>query len=163
MAALHIIATGGTLDKRYDPIAGTLSFGASHLPDILARCRLNTAATLTVLPLKDSLDMGEPDRLAVLAACVASGVNGAKHIVITHGTDTMPETARVLGAAGLNQTVVLTGAMIPYDIAGSDALFNLGFACAAAQTLPAGVYVVMGGQVFDWHAVRKDRVVGRFV
>ena len=114
---------------------------------------------LEELPLLDSLDMQDADRARVLAACRAAP---EQSIVVVHGTDTMRETAAVLGAAALEQTVVLTGAMIPYEIANSDALFNLGFATAAAQTLPAGVYVAMNGKVFTWDKVTKNRAAGVF-
>lgn len=103
--------------------------------------------------------MVDADRQRILASCRAAPETA---IVIVHGTDTMRETAEVLGAARLDRTVVLTGAMIPYEIDGSDALFNLGFACAAAQTLAAGVYVAMNGQIFSWDKVRKNRAAGVF-
>jgi L-asparaginase len=159
MSALHIIATGGTFDKHYDPIAGALTFGQTHLHGIVARCRLVQAPTIEALPLLDSLDMTDADRARVLTACQASS---ASRIVVVHGTDTMPETAQVLGAAALGKTVVLTGAMVPYEISGSDALFNLGFATASASHLPAGVYVAMNGRVLAWNNVRKNRAVGQF-
>ena len=158
--SLLVIATGGTFDKRYDPIAGILGFGETHLHALLPLCRLNQPARVLVLSLKDSLDMIEADRQAVLAACQAAPES---QIVVIHGTDTMPETARVLADASLEKTIVLTGAMVPYDLAGSDALFNLGFAAAVAQIQGAGVFVAMGGQVFDGSAVRKDRAVGKFL
>jgi L-asparaginase len=156
---LHIIATGGTLDKHYDEIAGVLRFGASHLPAMIARARLTVPVTLEELPLLDSLDMQDIDRRRVLASCEHSE---QRAIVIVHGTDTLCETGEVLGRANLLKTIVLTGAMIPYAIDGSDAQFNLGFACGVAQTLPPGVYVAMNGQVFDWDKVRKNRSAGLF-
>lgn len=157
--SLRIIATGGTFDKHYDELTGTLGFAESRLPAVLARTRMTIPVELEQLPLLDSLDMQDADRERVLASCRAAQ---EKAIVIVHGTDTMKETAGVLGAAGLAQTIVLTGAMIPYEIANSDALFNLGFATAAAQTLPAGVYVAMNGQVFAWDNVTKNRKAGVF-
>jgi len=157
--SLRIIATGGTFDKHYDELTGTLGFADSHLPAALARARMTVAVALEQLPLLDSLDMKDADRQRVLAACRASA-NDA--IVIVHGTDTMRETAGVLGQAALGKTVVLTGAMIPYEIANSDALFNLGFACGVAQVLPPGVYVAMNGQVFAWDKVIKNRTAGVF-
>jgi L-asparaginase len=156
---LRIIATGGTFDKHYDELSGTLGFAASHLPAALARTRMTIPVELEQLPLLDSLDMREQDRLRVLASCRAAREQA---IVIVHGTDTMRETAQVLGTAGLGQTIVLTGAMIPYEIANSDALFNLGFAAGVAQTLPPGVYVAMNGQVFTWDKVTKNRAAGVF-
>lgn len=156
---LRIIATGGTFDKHYNELTGVLGFAESHLPDVIKRTRMTIPVELQVLPLLDSLDMQDADRQRVLAACQAASENA---IVIVHGTDTMPQTAAVLGAAALGKTVVLTGAMIPYEIANSDALFNLGFACGVAQTLPAGVYVAMNGQVFAWNNVTKNRAAGVF-
>jgi L-asparaginase len=126
---------------------------------VIARSRMTVPAVLEVLPLLDSLDMQDVDRERVLTSCAGSQ---ERAIVIVHGTDTMKETAAVLGAAALGKTVVLTGAMIPYAIANSDAMFNLGFAAAAAQILPAGVYVAMNGQVFAWDNVTKNRSAGVF-
>ncbi|MGH8854948.1 MAG: asparaginase domain-containing protein [Telluria sp.] len=156
---LRIIATGGTFDKHYNELNGVLGFAESHLPVVIARSRMTIPVELEVLPLLDSLDMQDADRQRVLASCQAAG---EKAIVIIHGTDTMRDTAAVLGAAGLGQTIVLTGAMIPYEIANSDALFNLGLACGVAQTLPAGVYVAMNGRVFSWDNVTKNRAAGVF-
>jgi L-asparaginase len=156
---LRLIATGGTFDKHYNELNGVLGFSESHMPEVIKRARLTIPVALEVLPLLDSLDMQDPDRQRILASCQAAN---EKAIVIVHGTDTMPQTAAVLGAADLGKTVVLTGAMIPYEIANSDALFNLGFACAVAQTLPAGVYVAMNGQVFAWNNVTKNRAAGVF-
>ena len=156
---LRIIATGGTFDKHYNELTGQLGFGASHLPAAIARARLTLECALEQLPPLDSLDRQDADRQRVLAACRAAA---EKAIVIIHGTDTLRETAAVLGAAGLAQTIVLTGAMIPYEIDNSDALFNLGFACGVAQTLAAGVYVAMNGQVFAWDKVQKNRAAGVF-
>ncbi|SRR5450830_1810356 len=156
---LRIIASGGTFDKHYDEIAGQLGFASSHLPQVMARARLTVPATLEELPLLDSLDMQDIDRRRVLASCDRAEEAA---IVIIHGTDTMQDTARILGAAQLSKTIVLTGAMIPYAIQGSDAQFNFGFACGVAQVLPHGVYVAMNGRVFDWDKVRKNRVAGVF-
>jgi L-asparaginase len=156
---LRILATGGTFDKHYDELTGILGFSGSHLPQVIARTRMTIPVALETLPLLDSLDMQDADRARVLASCRAAG---EKAIVIIHGTDTMRETAGVLGAANLGKTIVLTGAMIPYEIANSDALFNLGVACGVAQTLPAGVYVAMNGQVFGWDNVTKNRAAGVF-
>ena len=156
---LRLIATGGTFDKHYNELNGVLGFAESHMPEVIKRARLTIPVELQVLPLLDSLDMQDPDRQRVLDACQASS---EKAIVIVHGTDTMPQTAAVLGAAKLGKSVVLTGALIPYEIAISDALFNLGFACGVAQTLAPGVYVAMNGQVFAWNNVTKNRAAGVF-
>lgn len=154
-----VIAAGGTFDKHYDEIAGKLGFGASVLPTVIAQSRIAQPVRLELLPLLDSLDMQDVDRLRILDACRRAP---EQRIVVIHGTDTMPETARVLGSAGLAKTIVLTGAMIPYEVANSDALFNFGMAVGVAQVLPAGVHVAMSGQVFAWDNVRKDRTLGLF-
>ncbi len=156
---LRIIATGGTFDKRYDPIAGVLGFGASTLPAVVERTRITLPTALEQLPLLDSLDMQDADRERIKAACVRAPEN---HIVIVHGTDTMRQTAEILACAGLAKTIVLTGAMIPYEIANSDALFNFGFAFGVVQTLPNGVYIAMNGQAFIWDKARKNRQAGLF-
>jgi L-asparaginase len=156
---LRIIATGGTFDKHYNELNGTLGFADSHLPAAIARARITAPVELELLPLLDSLDMGDADRARVLASCQAAPEQA---IVIVHGTDTMKETAAVLGPAVLDKTIVFTGAMIPYAIDNSDALFNLGFACGVAQALPPGVYVAMNGQIFAWDNVQKNRAAGVF-
>lgn len=156
---LRIIATGGTFDKHYDEIAGKLGFGAGHLPDVIRRSRMTVPVALEQLPFLDSLDMQDADRQRILASCAGAADEG---IIIIHGTDTMRETAEVLGKAGLAKTIILTGAMIPYEIADSDALFNFGFACGVAQTLPHGVYVAMNAQIFAWDNVQKNRSAGIF-
>jgi L-asparaginase len=160
---LRIIATGGTFDKAYDPIAGRLTFSDSHLGDVLARARLNVSCALTTLPLLDSLDMDDADRERILESCASASES---HIVIIHGTDTMPETARLLGRSSetrlAGKTIVLTGAMIPYSVANSDALFNLGYALACAQLGKSGVYVAMNGELFGCNTVYKDKIVGQF-
>ncbi len=156
---LKIIATGGTFDKHYDEIAGQLVFGVSHLSEIIQRTRMRIGVVLEQLLLLDSLDMHDAERQQVLTACRQSQEST---IVIIHGTDTMCDTAEVLGPAQLNKTIVLTGAMIPYEIVHSDALFNFGFACGVAQTLQPGVYVAMNGQIFSWDRVKKNRIAGEF-
>ena len=157
--SLHIIVTGGTFDKRYDEVRGELTFSESHLPAILRQVRVTLPITLEVNQLVDSLVMTDGDRAGILAACRAAS---ATQIVIIHGTDTMAETAALIGGAALDKTVVLTGALIPYTVQGSDSLFNLGFAVAAAQLLPHGVYIAMTGHTFPWNAVRKNRTLAVF-
>jgi L-asparaginase len=158
---LRIIATGGTFDKHYNELNGVLGFADSHLPEVIKRSRITVPVELEVVSLLDSLDMQDADRKNVLAACQAAN---EKAIVIVHGTDTMRETAEVLGAATdtRDKTIVFTGAMIPYEIANSDALFNFGFACGVAQVLPPGVYVAMNGTIFTWDNVTKNRAAGVF-
>jgi L-asparaginase len=156
---LRIIITGGTFDKHYDEIKGVLSFKESHLPEIRKTLRLAYPLELEVNQLVDSLDMGTEERLKVLESCKRAR---EPRIVITHGTDTMAETARVLGEAGLDKTIVLTGAMVPYAFDGSDALFNLGCAVMASQVLSPGVYIAMNGRALPWDRVRKNRELGVF-
>lgn len=158
--SLRIVATGGTFDKRYDPIAGTLGFGRTHLHEIVERARLAGPVAVDAPLQLDSLDMTDTDRARVLDACQAAP-EGA--IIVVHGTDTMVETARVIAGASLpGKCIVLTGAMVPYDLAGSDALFNLGFAAACARLLAPGVWIAMNGRVHAWDRVRKDREKGVF-
>lgn len=154
-----VVVTGGTFDKEYDEIRGTLSFGKTHLPEMLklGRCLLKTR--VLKLMMKDSLEMTSRDRARILSACRRAPES---RIVITHGTDTMAETAAVLGRGLRGKTVVLTGAMRPYRVGSSDGLFNLGSAVSYAQSLPPGVYVAMNGLVFTWDDVRKDRRKGIF-
>jgi L-asparaginase len=160
--ALRIIATGGTFDKAYNPLTGSLGFTdppASSVPALIAQARTTAAITCQTLMQIDSLDMQDSHRQHVLQACREAPETV---IVIVHGTDTMPETAQVLGQAGLQKTVVLTGAMVPASVNHSDALFNLGFAIAAAQTLAPGVYVAMNAVIRPWNDVRKNRALGVF-
>ena len=156
---LRIIATGGTFDKHYDPLTGNLIFRDSVLPEALDRVRLTSPVSFEPLLALDSLEMQDNHRQLIREACERSAED---RIVIVHGTDTMPETARVLGQAALKKTIVLTGAMVPYQISQSDALFNLGFACAAANLAATGVYIAMNGQLFSWDDVMKNRDRGVF-
>ena len=157
---LRVIATGGTFDKCYDPATGRLGFApASHLERLLRQARVDPEPAIETLMLIDSLDMDEDHRARIVAACRRAT---ERSIVIIHGTDTLPETARALATSSLPATIVLTGAMVPATIEGSDALFNLGFALACARCLPAGVHVAAHGRVFAWDAVRKNRAAARF-
>lgn len=156
---LRLLVTGGTFDKRYDELNGTLAFGESHVQDVLARGRCRLDLAIEVLMLKDSLELTDSDRARIVEAAKASP---EERIVVTHGTDTMVESARALAAANLGRTIVLTGAMIPYVFGSSDGLFNLGSALSFAQVLPAGVYVAMNGHCFPWNDVRKNRDLGVF-
>lgn len=158
--AIRIVITGGTFDKQYDEIKGELTFRSTHLPEILKQVRCTVPTRLDLNQLKDSLDMSDESRRQILTAC--SGASESM-IVITHGTDTMCETARMIGEVGLEKTIVLTGAMVPYMVTGSDAIFNLGCAIAAVQVLEHGVYIAMNGRTFGWQNVRKDREHGFFV
>jgi L-asparaginase len=157
--AARIIVTGGTFDKQYDAIKGELTFNETHLPAILQQARVTIPVAIEINQLIDSLHMNDEHRSRVLEACRGSE---ERAIVVVHGTDTMAQTAGVVGRAALDKTIVFTGAMIPYSVQGSDALFNLGFALALAGTLRSGVYVAMNGRVFSWDSVRKDTSTGRF-
>ncbi len=156
---IRVIVTGGTFDKHYDELRGELTFKDSHLPEILRLTRVTVPVEIELNQLIDSLQMQDANRRSVLEACRRAPES---RIVITHGTDTMAETAALLGPAGLDKTIVLTGAMIPYKIQGSDALFNFGTAVAAVQLLSPGVWIVMNGRVFPWNRVRKNREKGVF-
>jgi L-asparaginase len=156
---IRIIITGGTFDKQYDEIRGSLTFKDTHLPEILKFVRCTVPIELELNQLIDSLDMQTANRLQVLESCRRAP---EEHIVITHGTDTMVETAGVLGGAGMAKTIVLTGAMVPFVFSGSDAVFNLGCAVTAVQLLPRGVYIAMNGRVFPWEKVRKNRDLAVF-
>lgn len=156
---IKILITGGTFDKEYDEINGRLYFQDTHLHEMLklGRCGLEIQ-TRTVMMI-DSLDMTDSDRQIILENCKKSTED---KIVITHGTDTMVETATLLGPQIHDKTIVLTGAMIPYAFGSSDGLFNLGSALSFAQALPPGVYIAMNGKYFRWNNVRKNRQLGVF-
>lgn len=158
-ATIRVIITGGTFDKHYDEIRGELTFRTTHLPQILQRVRLTVPVELEIRRLIDSLEMDESLREEVALTCAEAQ---ERHIIVTHGTDTMVETARVVEAHGLDKTIVLTGAMIPYAFTGSDAEFNLGCAFAAVQTLSPGVYISMNGRIFLPDNVVKNRELGLF-
>ncbi|HRY42986.1 MAG TPA: asparaginase domain-containing protein [Thermoanaerobaculia bacterium] len=157
--AIKLLITGGTFDKDYDELTGKLYFRDTHIHEMLklGRCRLQTRVRTVMMV--DSLEMTDSDRKIIEEICCKSE---EEQIVITHGTDTMEETARVLGAVGLPKTIVLTGAMIPYAFGSSDGLFNLGSALSFVQVLPHGVYVAMNGTYFPWNDVRKNRGLGVF-
>jgi L-asparaginase len=155
---IRLFITGGTFDKEYDELTGQLFFKESHLPEMLKLGRSNLALEISTLMMIDSLQMTDADRNLILEHCRSAPES---RIVITHGTDTMATTARVL-APIQDKTIVLTGAMVPYKFGSSDGLFNLGSALAFAQTLTPGVYVAMNGRYFRWDSVRKNRQTGIF-
>jgi len=157
--AVRILVTGGTFDKVYNPITEELVFEETHVPEILRISRNSNEINIESLMLKDSLYMTDADRQLILAKC--QGLSEDK-VVITHGTGTMVETATILGKNLEDKTVVLTGAMIPYNISNSDAVFNLAFALGSVLTLPAGVYIAMNGRTFYWDNVRKNTELGAF-
>ena len=157
--AIRILITGGTIDKEYDPVTGELTFARSHLTNMLNQVRCKVKVVLEEIMLKDSLQMRSGDREGILKRCVDCPED---KIIITHGTDTMAETARVLGKNLKGKTGVLVGALIPYAFGASDALFNLGCAFSAVETLQEGVYITMNGKIFPWDHVRKNRESGEF-
>ena len=159
MEPIRIFITGGTFDKNYNELTGELFFQDSHLPEMLKLGRSNLHVQVSTLMMIDSLNMTDEDRQIILRQCRSAPES---RIVITHGTDTMVETAGVLAGGVGEKTVVLTGAMIPYKFGSSDGLFNLGSALAFAQTLAPGVYVAMNGRYFTWDGVRKNRQTGMF-
>lgn len=156
---IRVIVTGGTFDKHYDEIRGELTFKESNLPEILKLTRVTIPVEIELNQLIDSIHMQDANRQSVLDACLRAPES---HIIITHGTDTMTATAGILGPAAIPKTIVLTGAMIPYQVQGSDALFNFGTAFSAVQLLPEGVWIVMNGRIFRWDEVRKNRELGAF-
>jgi L-asparaginase len=160
VAMIRILITGGTFDKEYDELTGRLFFRETHVPEMLRLGRSRIEVRVETVMMVDSLDLDDRGRALIVEECRACR---ERSIVITHGTDTMVETARALAAADLaEKTIVLTGAMVPYAFGSSDGLFNLGSALSFVQVLAAGVYVAMNGRHFRWDAVRKNRESGIF-
>lgn len=161
MQKIKILATGGTFDKHYDPIKGELTFANSHLYQIASDARLNYEVQIESVSAIDSLFMTDEIRETIAQRCFNSD---AKHIVIVHGTDTMVETAKIVAkkCKDLDKTIVLTGAMVPFALEHSDALFNLGFAICSTLCKEKGVYISMGGTIFDYDKVVKNKEKGKF-
>ena len=157
--AIRIFITGGTFDKEYNELNGQLYFKDTHLQELLNLCRSQVPVEIRTLMMVDSLEMTDQDRELIAYQCNTCEEN---KIVITHGTDTMAETARLLAQKVMNKTVVLTGAMIPIKFGSSDGLFNLGSALAFAQSLPPDIYVAMNGRYFHWDNVKKNKETGVF-
>ena len=157
--AIRILVTGGTFDKEYNERTGQLFFKDTHIAEMLRLGRSRVQTTIRTVMMIDSLEMTETDRALIVQNCLQSDEN---RIVITHGTDTMTETAAAIAQAVSGKTVVLTGAMIPYAFGSSDGLFNLGSALSFVQVLPPGVYISMNGKCFLWDRVRKNRERGEF-
>ena len=156
---IKIFVTGGTFDKDYDEKNGRLYFKSTHMNEILALGRSKVEVDIETLMMLDSLDMKVKDRKLIVEKCRATN---EEQIVITHGTDTMTNTAKVLGAEHLRKTIVITGAMIPYKFGTSDGLFNIASALAYVQTMPHGVYIAMNGRVFNYDRVTKNSETGIF-
>ena len=157
--AIKIFITGGTFDKEYNEINGELFFKNTHLPELLALGRSSIEVNITTLMMIDSLEMSESDRDMIAENCIKTNEN---RILITHGTDTMVDTARVLAEKVKDKTIVLTGALIPIKFGSSDGLFNLGSALSVAQILPVGVYIAMNVRYFNWDNCRKNKKTGKF-
>jgi len=156
---IRFYVTGGTFDKEYNEITGELFFKDSHIRDMLKLGRCNLDLEVRTLMMIDSREMTATDRESIRKHCAEASTD---RIVISHGTDTMAETARYLGRRIKEKTVILVGALIPYTFGSSDGLFNLGAALAFVQTLPHGVYVAMNGRVFHWNNVEKNFSTGYF-
>jgi L-asparaginase len=159
--SIRIFITGGTFDKEYNELTGSLAFKDTHLPEMLRLGRSRVDVSVRTLMMIDSLDMTDADRAIVVEQCRQAS---EPRIVITHGTDTMVETATALAHAlpTGDKTIVVTGAMIPYAFGSSDGLFNLGSALSFVQVLPPGVYIAMNGRYFEWNQVQKNRQTGVF-
>jgi L-asparaginase len=156
---IRILATGGTFDKEYNERTGKLFFKDTHLGEMLRLGRSQVEVTIRTVMMIDSLEMTDADRALIVQSCLQSQED---RIVITHGTDTMTETAAAVARAVSGKTVVLTGAMIPYAFGSSDGLFNLGSALSFVQILPPGAYIAMNGKCFPWDRVQKNRERGEF-
>jgi L-asparaginase len=157
---IQVFVTGGTFDKEYNFINGELYFKDSHLLEMFERGRSTLTIDLKTLMMVDSLEMTDDDREIIVHNCERCQ---SDRIVITHGTDTMVETASRIAKEKIAKTIIITGAMIPYAFGNSsDGFFNLGAALAFVQTLPNGVYIAMNGRYFDWNRVQKNRKSGYF-
>tara|TARA_Y100000758_G_scaffold146524_1_gene103837 strand:+ start:467 stop:952 length:486 start_codon:yes stop_codon:yes gene_type:complete len=157
--SVRIFITGGTFDKEYDEITGSLFFKDTHLREMLDLGRAKIDVNIRTLMMVDSLEMSSEDRNLIVENCRNSE---EEQIIITHGTDTMTETGRMLAEANIEKTIVLTGAMIPYKFGSSDGLFNLGSALGFVQSLPKGIYIAMNGRCFNYDKVRKNKETGIF-
>ena len=157
--SIRIFITGGTFDKEYNELNGQLFFKDTHVPELLELGRSRVKVNTRTLMMIDSLEMTDTDRTLIIENCIKAEED---KILITHGTDTITETAVMLADKIKNKTIVLTGAMIPYKFGSSDGLFNMGSALAFVQTLPHGVYIAMNGRYFHWGNVYKNKSTGMF-
>ena len=156
---VRLLITGGTIDKVYNQSNGELEFDKTHFPEMVKRSRVEVDLTLEEIMLLDSLDMVDKERDLIVDSCLSCEED---FILITHGTDTMCDTARLIGESNIDKTIVLFGAMVPYAVSNSDALFNFGCALGSLQLLESGVYVAMNGRVLPWDDVEKNRALGVF-
>ena len=159
MNPIKIFVTGGTFDKEYNELNGELYFKKTHLHEMLELGRSQLKVDIETIMMKDSLEMSKNNRNTIVKKCLQSDEN---QILITHGTDTMVETAKFLAEKITTKTIVLTGAMIPYKFGSSDGLFNLGSALSFLQSLPKGIYIAMNGNIFNWNNVKKNKELGLF-
>jgi L-asparaginase len=157
--SIRIFITGGTFDKEYNELTGKLYFNDTHMNKLLDMGRCHVPVEVRTLMMVDSLEMTDEDRQLILHQCNQCEED---KIVLTHGTDTMSQTALLLGEQIKNKTIIITGAMIPITFGSSDGLFNLGGAIAFAQALPYGVYVAMNGRYFNYNNVKKNKQTGMF-
>jgi L-asparaginase len=160
MNLIKIFVTGGTFDKEYNELNGALYFKETHLHEMLELGRSQIKVDIETLMMKDSLDMSDDDQNSIVQRCFESNED---KILITHGTDNMVKTAKLLAAQINDKTIVLTGAMIPYKFGSSDGLFNLGSALSYLQSLPHGIYIAMNGNIFSWDNVKKNKALGLFL
>ena len=156
---VRLMITGGTIDKVYNQSNGELEFDKTHFPEMIKRSRIEVNIIPQELTLIDSLDMVDSDRNLILESCEKCD---EQFILITHGTDTMCDTAKLLGERDMKKTIVLFGSMVPYAVNNSDALFNFGCALGSVQLLGSGVYIAMNGRVLPWIDVEKNRSLGVF-
>ena len=157
--AIRIFVTGGTFDKEYNELNGELFFKDTHLHEMLKLGRCKAPIDIRTLMMIDSIYLSDEDRELIALNCLKCDES---QIIITHGTDTMVETAKVIADKVKDKVIVLTGAMIPYKFGSSDGLFNLGSAVAFVQTMKPGVYISMNGRIFDWDNCRKNKKIGEF-
>ena len=156
---IKIFITGGTFDKEYNELTGELYFKSSHMYELLELGRSRLDVDIETLMMVDSIEMSKTERNYIIQKCIEEPI---KQIIITHGTDTMVKTARILADAVNDKTIVLTGAMIPVRFGSSDGLFNMGSALSFVQVLSPGVYIAMNGQIFNQENVRKNKKLGIF-
>jgi L-asparaginase len=156
---IKLFVTGGTIDKIYNKLNGNLEFSESHIEQMLVRGRASEDIKIDKILFKDSLDFTDEDRDIIVSSCTECA---SDRILITHGTDTMCQTAELLKRKITNKTIVLFGSMVPYSVSNSDALFNLGVALAAVRLKKNGIYIAMNGKIFDAGNVTKNKELGVF-
>ena len=159
MKYIKIFATGGTFDKEYNEIEGKLYFKDTQIYELLQMGRSQLNVKIETLMMIDSLEMTSKDRDYIINKCQQENT---EKIIITHGTDTMVETAKCIASKITNKTIILTGAMIPIKFGSSDGLFNLGSALSFIQVIKPGIYITMNGRYFKWDNVNKNNKLGIF-